>query len=630
MDSPSSSVSWWGAPIELACCELHRLEKRDGEGGGSRWHSYRALDAKRKLALFEEECTDLGFVSSAALRDRGDQGGPDFLALDEDLERCVVLGNRAKSRLVSFDKSIDDESGKLSLFCTSRPLGSPSCAKDSPLLPHAQSFQFRVVRKRCLGGRGDRERYTLQLRCVWSPTEVLELLVHVDFDEERMRESLGKLRVDRLRVPIRLRSLKTKSYWSAPLDAGLVACDKRSGCCDETFVLSAHLSAIGSDRAEAAYTVEARNRVVSCDAGGALALVPKHEMRGHEGLSVDQARFGEGKFRIRTKQGTLLCAEKPSKAKAEEETAGGRGISARSGARRGRAADFGIEVSEEEVCLATTWGAFVSAEAAGDEVRCAGEGGRNSRWKLTHHGSGRYTIALVPPPAPPTRRGRKPRPPEVRHVFVDEGCVLRTTTSSIHAFPSRTSLFHIRPKILGGLLCFSIASEIMGGKRVFLSATPGGGLGFFRGRAGVSEHFFIFSQDSISACPRAGGYAPASLQHLTSWHMARSSGGYPGALDRDLFDLMDASGCLWRPPACGLTVDHGEVCACCGEPHAPLDPELNPKHYRYLEVQFRRVNGGTANGRNISPQSIFKAFGTVLAFLTIITRLRSVANVQLT
>ena len=79
---------------------------------------------------------------------------------------------------------------------------------------------------------------------------------------------------------------------------------------------------------------------MSCDADGALALVPKHEMRGHEGLSVDQARFGEGKFRIRTKQGTLLCAEKPSKAKAEEETAGGRGISARRGARRGRLAMF--------------------------------------------------------------------------------------------------------------------------------------------------------------------------------------------------------------------------------------------------------------------------------------------------
>ena len=119
---------------------------------------------------------------------------------------------------------------------------------------------------------------------------------------------------------------------------------------------------------------------------------------------------------------------------------------------------------------------------------------------------------------------------------------------------------------------------------------------------------------------------PASLQYLASAVVAKGRGGYEEALGADLFGLMDASGSLWRQLRAGAGAERCgghllQCCAFCQAPHVPLDPETNPNHYRFLEVQFRRMNGGTTTGRNVSAGSFVKACSTVLAFVTIVSKL---------
>lgn len=210
-----------------------------------------------------------------------------------------------------------------------------------------------------------------------------------------------------------------------------------------------------------------------------------------------------------------------------------------------------------------------------------------------------------------------------KHLFVENGC-LRITDSPLHVFPSSTCLFHIEPKVVeGGLLCFTISMQVRG-KVLHLSASPWGCLRLLGGRPSVSEQFFLYDPSHTLGGERP--CRPASLQYFASRSVANSVEGYEGVFEKDLFELVDASGSLFRArerlPQSKCSVSSGEQCCVgCGEEIVPLDPDLNPDHYRYLEVQFRRMAGDTTPGRNVSPGSFIKALGSFLAFMTITRKL---------
>ncbi|QDZ19833.1 hypothetical protein HOP50_03g23490 [Chloropicon primus] len=354
-----------------------------------------------------------------------------------------------------------------------------------------------------------------------------------------------------LGVPVHLKS--RGRYWGCSGDR--VAFDKKGACCDEKFVLS-------TDVEKGVHVLKTEDgRCCSFRPGGPIELVKHDEMLGYESVrSLGGARLAGASLEVRG-----------------------------------------------EVCIGSaSWGGLLEPLDKG-LVAFRGEGGGSAsarKWNLVHRGNSIFTITLVQKPSAARRGVRRQKREQV--LFVGKGNEVGITSEDSHVFPSRASLFQVKPRVVGGVLCFTIEHQ-----RGRLSASPTGSLrvapslGGWR-KPGTSEHFVLFSAESSS-----GGMKPAPLQNLCARMVD----------DEELLELigLGRQGREHQEGAKGGVPGDFQCCATCGDVVCPLEPETNPNHYRYLEVQLRRLNGGTTTGRNVRAGQLVKVMGTLLAF----TRLRS-------
>lgn len=230
---PSSTMRWYQTEsIEVSRCEVHRLTK-------GAWRTFTASVAPDLLSTLD-----------VRLGVRPAPQAPESEALE------VVLGSGSMSRALTFDAGVDS-SGKLVLLCgiANPPKGTPTNCK----LPH--SFSARVASKRGVRS-GPRERYTLELRRA-STSEVLCLVIRVEFGARRLAEAWQGQDADQLSVPVNLKSLKTNRYWSAREDSDVVVCDRLAACCDEAFMLTTETTSSSSSSSSHYFSViESKDRVL--------------------------------------------------------------------------------------------------------------------------------------------------------------------------------------------------------------------------------------------------------------------------------------------------------------------------------------------------------------------------------
>lgn len=230
---PSSTMRWYQTEsIEVSRCEVHRLTK-------GAWRTFTASVAPDLLSTLD-----------VRLGVRPAPQAPESEALE------VVLGSGSMSRALTFDAGFDS-SGKLVLLCgiANPPKGTPTNCK----LPH--SFSARVASKRRVRS-GPRERYTLELRRA-STSEVLCLVIRVEFGARRLAEAWQGQDADQLSVPVNFKSLKTNRYWSAREDSDVVVCDRLAACCDEAFMLTTETTSSSSSSSSHYFSViESKDRVL--------------------------------------------------------------------------------------------------------------------------------------------------------------------------------------------------------------------------------------------------------------------------------------------------------------------------------------------------------------------------------
>ena len=298
--------------------------------------------------------------------------------------------------------------------------------------------------------------------------------------------------------------------------------------------------------------------------------------------------------------------------------------------------NFEIQSSTEFVIL-SMWGSLVESQGRGGSVRCGSNGMSSSSsptWMLQFHGGDKCTIVSKGGSRNSSLKAnrRKKKAPKEEILFV-EGESLSTTSSPHHFFPSKTSLFEVKPRLLayqgGKILCFTISIQ-RGGKKLYLSSDPSGAMKLLGGKPSISEMFFILDPTSSGASktkndaldqyssPSSPMRCPASLQDLTCWNISVGCGGCKEL--EALFDefnisqdIVEASGLFNEISASG---ERRMCCKRCGKDYTTMDPKDNPQHYQYLEVQMRQMNGGNPTGRNVGAGSFLKACGTFIAFIT--------------
>jgi hypothetical protein len=264
------------------------------------------------------------------------------------------------------------------------------------------------------------------------------------------------------------------------------------------------------------------------------------------------------------------------------------------------------------------------------------------KWTFTFHGEDMYAISTA------LLSGKK------HFLFYDDQTRdLKLSSNPIHSFPNRHALFKVRPEMVQmgkeKVLCFTMSHRVRR-KEHLLSCKADGTLALVKKKSrragsaiGKSEMFFVFESwrketgttDTEAAASQK--YSPASLEQLASRTVAIAcGGGLEGLLAngtkekewhkkselqfKSLFESFPTwiSECIQGQSIYGDLALESDVqcCKCCGEPYKRLDPKQNPKHWRYLEVQIRRMNGGAADGRNVSPQAFLKACGVFASLIT--------------
>ena len=270
---------------------------------------------------------------------------------------------------------------------------------------------------------------------------------------------------------------------------------------------------------------------------GLAGLSPACGMRGYESLVISQASSSS----VRLSRGN------PSEKLAVEV--------------RGR------------VSITSSWGGDLQPQrgASHDGVWC-GTNPDSIRWLLTHHGASMYTIRLVEP-------ARRRRRQAEKYLYMDDELQLKVTSCPSHAFPSRTSLFEIRPRVSLLLLAFllhsNLALSLAGAGRIGMlqhfqasegrpyavpQRIPDRGVGAGEGKAEHQRALFRPRQGPRRLLPGTCLTAVpcirvsllllavlldsdlALLRSLSFRVLFRRICGYEQVFDKDFLDLVDASG----------------------------------------------------------------------------------------
>lgn len=481
-----------------------------------------------------------------------------------------------------------------------------------------------------------------------------------------------------MRVPVNIQSASDEClYWSVS-SAGnqVVACNRKSACCDEKFVLRLYHDWTPDTTQEqdqeqrppgdVACAIErSENRILTCSPEDGVRLIGQTDLRGYESLhlaSAGKQRGGSPVFCFKScRSGAFLknhaqvcCSKDGNTTKCNLILACNQNAPAVRDSslpkRRSKDYKYRIQIqSNVEVSVMSTLGTLLEPESAAksgrSSVACRKKSDSASRfkWTFSFHGEDMYTISTV------LLSGRKP----VEHIlfYDDQTGDLKLSSSPMHSFPNRHALFKVRPETVQvgkeTTLCFTISHRV-GRKEHLLSCKADGKLALVKKKSrragsaiGKSEMFFVFEswrKDTEKAASQK--HSPASLEQLASRAVAIAcGGGMEGGLlangtkekqselqFKSLFESFPTwiSECILGQSIYGDLALESDVqcCKCCGERYERMDPKHNPKHWRYLEVQIRRMNGGAADGRNVSPQAFLKACGVFASFITAANMLR--------